>query len=134
MVILDTDTLSHLMSGTPSVVDRLLQFTRGDVCVPQPVLAEIEYGITRLGNNKKARALRARLVRLTNELSRVEWTDTVSESFGRIKSQLEKSRKLIEDFDIAIAAHAVAMNAPLISGNTQHMKRVRGLKVDSWME
>lgn len=134
MVVLDTDTFSHLMRGTPQVVARLLASSRSDVHVPRPVLAEIEYGIRRLGNTKKARALRARFERLQVEIARIDWTDAVSRSFGTTKAQLERAGRLIEDFDVAIAAHALAARATLVSGNAAHMKRVRGLKVESWLD
>ena len=38
----------------------------------------------------------------------------------------------IEDFDAAIAAHAVALGATLVSANIEHMARVPGLEVEDW--
>jgi len=60
------------------------------------------------------------------------WTNAVSDAFGRIKATLEKRGQRIEDFDAAIAAHAVAAGATLITANTGHMVRVPGLRVDDW--
>jgi tRNA(fMet)-specific endonuclease VapC len=67
-----------------------------------------------------------------SELARSEWTDEISECFGRIKAALEKGGRPIEDFDIAIAAHALATGAVLVTANLDHMARVPGLQVEDW--
>lgn len=38
----------------------------------------------------------------------------------------------IEDFDAAIAAHAVAAGATLVTADTAHMARVPGLRIEDW--
>lgn len=46
--VLDTNTLSFAMSGEMSVCRRMLSQARSDVLLPQPVVAEIEYGLSRM--------------------------------------------------------------------------------------
>ncbi len=74
--------------------------------------------------------MRFELIRV--ELKAMLWTDAVSNSFGLIKASLEHGGQPIEDFDIAIAAHALASGAALVSGNVKHMKRIKGLIVEDW--
>lgn len=69
---------------------------------------------------------------IRSELARESWTDEVSETFGRIKAALEKKGQRIEDFDAAIAAHALARGATLVAANLDHMTRVPGLTVEDW--
>ena len=38
----------------------------------------------------------------------------------------------LEDFDVAIAAHAVANGAALVTANLKHLRRVEGLRCESW--
>ena len=38
----------------------------------------------------------------------------------------------LDDFDIAIAACALAHNLTLITNNEKHFRRVEGLKLDNW--
>ena len=66
------------------------------------------------------------------ELPRAPWTDAVSERFGLIKATLERSGRRIEDFDAAIAAHALAIDASLVTANLDDMSRVPGLKIEDW--
>ncbi len=55
--VLDTSAASALMKGAPAVVDRLAATKPEDVGIPQPVVAEIAYGIERLPRSRRRRAL-----------------------------------------------------------------------------
>jgi tRNA(fMet)-specific endonuclease VapC len=130
--VLDTNAVSALMRGDPRVLERLSRVSKADVGLPQPVLAEIAYGIERLPRSKRREALVQRLALISGELPRTEWTDDVSAAFGKIKAALERKGRRIEDFDAAIAAHAVAVGAVLVSANLDDMVRVPGLVVEDW--
>ena len=132
MYVLDTNAVSALMKGTTAVVERLAATAPADVAVPQPVLAEIAFGIERLPRSKRRAALQSRFDLISAELPRAEWTDAVSQVFGRIKATLERRGTRIEDFDAAIAAHALALDAMLVTANVDHMIRVPGLRVEDW--
>jgi tRNA(fMet)-specific endonuclease VapC len=130
--ILDTNAVSALMKGEPPVLERLQAVNRSDVGIPQPVIAEIAYGIERLPKSKRRESLQDRFDAVRAELGRAAWTDLVSERFGAIKAALEKRGKRIEDFDAAIAAHALAEGAVLVTANFDQMTRVTGLRVEDW--
>jgi len=120
------------MKGEPLVIGRLQAVNRSDVAIPQPVIAEIAYGIERLPGSKRREKLQKRFDAVRMEIGRVAWTDIVSERFGAIKAALEKRGKRIEDFDAAIAAHALAEDAILVTANLDQMTRVPGLRVVDW--
>ena len=130
--VLDTNAVSALMKGSAAVVERLAATAPAEVAVPQPVLAELAYGIERLARSKRRVALQARFDLLCSELPRADWTDTVSQMYGRVKASLERRGTRIEDFDAAIAAHALAFDATLVTADLDHMTRVPGLRVENW--
>jgi tRNA(fMet)-specific endonuclease VapC len=130
--ILDTNTLSFAMAGEPSVSERLLSHARTDVLLPQPVLSEIEYGLARLPSSKKKDRLLRRFQVFLDEMQRAPWTDEVSHAFGQTKADLERRGVRLEDFDVAVAAHALALDATLVTDNLGHMKRVPELRVENW--
>jgi tRNA(fMet)-specific endonuclease VapC len=132
--VLDTNVVSRLMKGDPNVIGHLKAVSRADVCMPQPVVAEISYGIQRLSRSKRKDALASRFALLKSEIGRVAWSDEVSEAFGGIKSGLERKGERIEDFDAAVAAHALANGCVLVTANLKHMTRVPGLQVEDWSE
>jgi tRNA(fMet)-specific endonuclease VapC len=133
MIVLDTNTVSAVMHGDERVRGRILAHPRGAVTLPQPVVAEIEYGLARLRASHRRRALEERWSVVSRELRRIEWTDAVSRSFGSIKAELERRDRPIDDFDVAIAAHAVAFDAVLVTHNLSHFERIPGLRVEDWL-
>jgi len=130
--VLDTNVVSQLMKGDQNVINRLQQTTRTDVFLPSPVVAEIAYGISRLPKSKRKEALAARFLLIKGELLRATWTDEVSEAFGAIKANLERRGERIEDFDAAIAAHAMAAEFVLVTANLKHMLRIAGVRIEDW--
>ncbi len=132
--VLDTNVISSLMKGEPNVIERLKGVARNDVCMPQPVVAEIAYGIQRLGRSRRKDALALRFELLKAEIQRVGWSDAVSEAFGTIKAALERKGERIEDFDAAVAAHAASLGCILVTANVKHMMRVPGLDIEDWSQ
>jgi tRNA(fMet)-specific endonuclease VapC len=131
--VLDTNTVSAVMRSDAGVLKRLKESNRRDVLLPQPVVAEIAYGIARLPRSKRRRLLEERFGAITGTFERIEWTDGVSTAFGEIKALLERKGRRIEDFDAAIAAHAVANRATLVSANVKHMASVPDLLLADWL-
>jgi tRNA(fMet)-specific endonuclease VapC len=130
--LLDTNTVSFTMRGDPAVRERLTACDRTEVLLCQPVVAEIEYGLARLPRSGRRNRLRARFDLFLRELGRVPWTDEVSRAFGAIKADLERRGVRLEDLDVAVAAHAVALDATLVTDDIDHMQRIKGLTLEDW--
>jgi len=131
--ILDTNVVSAFMKRDSRVTTRLHALAVADVAVPQPVLAEIAFGIERVPVSKRKDALRKSFDYIRPVLPRAAWTDAVTDAFGRIKAKLEKIGQPLEDFDVAVAAHAVAHGAILVTANVNHMARVDDLEIEDWL-
>ncbi|MEQ1829914.1 MAG: PIN domain-containing protein, partial [Pirellula sp.] len=52
--------------------------------------------------------------------------------YGRIRYELAAKGVMIGAMDLLIAAHALALDATLVSNNMSHFGRVTGLKVVNW--
>lgn len=130
--VLDTNVVSALFVGGSPVVDRLAAAARDEIGVPQPVFAEIAYGLARLPKSRRKHTLQARFELLRTTLLVAPWTDRVTDEFGAIKGELESAGQRIEDFDAAIAAHARAYGAVLVTANVKHMSRVADLELEDW--
>jgi tRNA(fMet)-specific endonuclease VapC len=130
--VVDTNIVAELLKDDPSVCRRVASLPRNEVLLPQPVVAEVEFGLARLGRSKRRERLRHRFEILLGELHRAHWTDAVGVAFGGIKAALQRSGLMIEDFDVAIAAHARALSATLATRNVRHFERIAGLRVERW--
>lgn len=130
--VLDTNAVSALMRGDAVVIAALREKDKQDVAVPQPVMAEIAYGIERLPRSRRKERLRERFALIRDEMARLIWDDEVSDRFGTAKAALERAGTRLEDFDVAVAAHALSVGAVLVTANVRHLGRVPGLRIEDW--
>jgi len=130
--LLDTNAVSALLRGDPEMLARLRSVPRDEIAIPQPALAELAYGIARLPASRRRDRLAERVTLVCEEIARAQWTDEVSRRFGELKALLERGGERLEDFDVAMAAHALALGAILVTANVEHLGRVRGLRIEDW--
>jgi tRNA(fMet)-specific endonuclease VapC len=130
--VLDTNVVSALMRGEGDVEDRLLEEAPGSVYLPQPVIAEIRYGLARLPRSRRRDTLTSRFDLLTRTLPRAAWSDEVSQRYGSVKAALETAGQRLDDLDLAIAAHALVLSATLATRNVKHLSGVADLAVEHW--
>ena len=98
-----------------------------------PVVAEIHYGIERLDtSSKKYLLLKLEKDRLLSIFTVLPWTPAASRNFGKIKADLERREKIIDDFNIAISAISLAHKCGVITANLNRFKRIKNLKTKSW--
>lgn len=101
----------------------------GRLAVPTISIAEIEYGLC-LKNSEKLWAAYCSI--LKGRLESFEFTAPVASVFGEMKSRQTQIGKPVDDFDLAIAATAVAHDLTLATLNSRHFKLVEGLKWEDW--
>lgn len=131
--VLDTTAFSAAMRHDTGMVEFLRSRRPGDVATVPPVVAEIEYGIRRLEDGSKRRALlEAARDRMLAAIAVLPWTDESSRRFGACKAQLEREGVAVDDFDIAIAAIAISHDAAVVTANLPHFGRIAGLACRHW--
>ena len=133
--VLDTTAFSAVMKRDSSLLALLGRYRPGDIVTVPPVVAEIQFGIERLDNStKKYLLLKTERDRLLSLINVIPWSSESSDNFGKIKADLERQGKLIDDFDIAIAAIALAHKCHIITSNLRHFRRIKILKSITWIQ
>jgi tRNA(fMet)-specific endonuclease VapC len=111
--LLDTNVISHIMQGRDTqLLSRLAKLPVGQVAISSVTLAEIEYGIQRRG---QPMALRNALTQVLLHMDVLPWDATAATCYSELCSSLESQGINLSDFDMMIAAHAVALKATLVS-------------------
>ena len=132
--VLDTTAFSAAMRHEPAIVSFLGDRPPGEFAVVPPVIAEIEFGLHRLDRaSQRFRLLSVQKERLLSTIPLLDWSPAASVQFGAIKAGLEKAGRMIEDFDIAVAAIARAHGAEVITANLTHFTRIAGLPCRHWL-
>jgi tRNA(fMet)-specific endonuclease VapC len=73
---------------------------------------------------------------LTNFLASVtvlSFDDGDARESGRVLAELMSAGKQIGDADTLIAGQAIANQLIIVTNNTKHFLRVKGLQVENWM-
>ena len=111
--LLDTNVVSHIMQGRDAdLLARLTKLPVGRVVLSSITLAELEYGLHRKGQPQRLRNALAQILLRMDVLS---WDESVATCYGEFCSALESQGINLSDFDMMIAAHAVAADAILVS-------------------
>lgn len=111
--LLDTNVISHIMQGRDAqLLARLTRLPVGQVVMSSVTLAELEYGLHRKGQPVR---LRNALTQVLLRLDVLPWDEQVATCYGEFCNTLEAQGINLSDFDMMIAAHAVAVNATLVS-------------------
>ena len=53
--------------------------------------------------------------------------------YGDVRASLEQKGRPIGPLDTLIAAHALALDAILVTHNTREFGRVKGLRIEDWL-
>ena len=128
---MDTNVISHIMQGRDvKLLAKLSKLPIGQAVISSVTLAEIEYGIQRRGSPTK---LRNALTQVMLHMDVLPWDASAATCYGELCSSLETQGINLSDFDMMIAAHAVALKITLVSRDRAfaHLPKQR-LKLEVW--
>jgi tRNA(fMet)-specific endonuclease VapC len=128
--LLDTNACVDYLSGRQAnVVARIRSCPPADLCISSVVAAELRYGADR---SQHPRRNHARLDELLKELRCVSFDEQAARVFGHVRAKLEATGTPIGPYDTMIAAHALHLDATLVTDNVREFLRVAGLRVENW--
>jgi tRNA(fMet)-specific endonuclease VapC len=127
--LLDTDSVSFALRGQGEVAGHIRARKPSDLAVSAITMAELRYGADRKGSKR----LHALIDRFAAAVEIAAFGEEAALEFGRIGSLLAERGTPIGEFDVLIAAHAVALRCTLVTNNTRHFSRVPGLSVENWV-
>ena len=123
--LLDTNVCVDYLTGRhPSVAARLRALGPSDLCLSSVVVAELRYGADRSARPQRNHRM---LDTLTDEID-----GAAAESYGKVRSDLERRGRPIGPNDMLIAAHALSLGLVLVTDNVREFGRVKGLDLENW--
>lgn len=128
--LLDTNICIYLIKGRPpSVLQRLSGQEPGSVGISSITLAELEYGVAKSARPEQNGQA---LARFAAPLAVAAFDDRAAEVYGLVRGALEREGQPIGPLDTLIAAHALSLDAVLVTNNEREFRRVPGLTVANW--
>ncbi len=133
--MLDTNICSFIMREQPiSMLEKLQKCVMNNDTI---VISAITYSEMRFGAiGKKASPKHNHLVDAFCERidAILAWDKAAVDATTVIKKCLSNVGMSIGNNDSAIAGHAIAVNAILVTNNTREFSRVEGLKIEDWTQ
>ena len=126
--MLDTDTISQIVRKNTAVIKNLINHENDEICASAISYAELCYGLEK----KKSERLYTEIGLIMGKLSIINFDDSQSELYGKIRFELEKQGTSLDNMDMLIAAAALSQNAVLISHNVKHFSKIKNLKIEDW--
>ena len=130
--MLDTNTCIHLIKYRPEALSaHMANLSIDEVAISAVVVAELWYGIA-LSQKKKHNE--AALKDFLDYVHVLDWPNDAAPVYGRIRAQLKIEGTPIGAMDLLIAAHALFLEAILVTDNIREFKRVPDLRIKNWLE
>ena len=128
--MLDTNVVSHIMQGRDAeLLARLTKVPVGQVVMSSVTLAELEYGLHR---KRQPARLRNAMTQVLLRMDVLPWDERVATCYGEFCTMLEAQGINLSDFDMMIAAHAVAVDATLVSRDKAFAQVPGRLRLEVW--
>lgn len=129
--LLDTNICIYIIKQNPqNVLAKFDAIQIGDVAISSVTLAELSYGVEKSQHSQKNRAA---LEEFILPLELVLFDKEATTCYGKIRTFLEKQGVIIGPLDMMIAAHALSLDAILVTNNIKEFARVPNLKLENWV-
>jgi tRNA(fMet)-specific endonuclease VapC len=130
LYLLDTNTVSHLIKRHPQVTQHLLAVPMHSVCISAITAGELAFG---LAKRPEAVALKAAVNEFLRRVEVLPWDATVALTYGALRAQMQSKGTPLAALDMQIAAHAVHVNATLVTSDHAFL-HIDQLLVENWIE
>lgn len=131
--LLDSNVLSEIMRnphGDAAQVFRRRELEPASRMLTSIIVAcEMRYGAAKKGST----ALAQRVHQALASVEVVPLATGGDDAYAALRTDLERRGQLIGQNDMLIAAHALALDAILVTDNVREFKRVKGLRIENWL-
>ena len=126
--LIDTNIAIFYMKGKFDLDSKFDKATAENCFISEITLAELKFGVEKSEKpekNKKA---------LDNFLTGVQILPIFLslDLYAKEKARLQKAGKPIDDFDLLIGVTSIIHKLIMITNNTNHFKRISGIKLEDW--
>lgn len=131
MYMLDTNICIYIIKKKPvDIIDKFRSFAVSEIGISSITLAELEYGVSK---SRLVERNREALAMFVSPLEILYYDSSAAVAYGEVRAALEKTGNIIGSMDMLIAAHAISVNATLVTNNIKEFERVKNLKIENWV-
>lgn len=125
--LFDTCILVDLFRGKDITQGRFHELGVKQCCTATICLCELYAGAFKHGRESEFKAIDW----LKDKIPVIPFDDSFI-TYGRIRAELEKQGRRLEDIDLLLASVAIDNDLTLVTGNRKHFDRIPDLKLEVW--
>lgn len=127
--LLDTNICIYYIKGLYNLKSKFKDIGPENCFISEITLAELKFGVAKSQAKKKNQQA------LENFLSGIQILPIFPalDNYASEKARLQKSGKIIHDFDLLIGATAVSFDLVMVTNNTDHFNRIADIKLEDWI-
>jgi len=128
--LLDTNILSDLVRNpSGSIAQKIQEVGESSVFTSIIVSSELRFS----AKKKNSARLTSQVEAILSVLLVLNLENPVDKHYAELRTQLEAFATPIGPNDMLIAAHALSLDAILVTANESEFRRVSGLRVENWL-
>ncbi len=128
--LIDTNICIYIMNQQPvEIINKFNSYSVGEIGVSSITVSELQYGVSKSRHKQKNQQ---RLDEFLVPFDVLSFTQKEAVHYGEIRAELERKGKIIGQFDLLIAAHALSGNRIVVTNNENEFRRISGLKLENW--
>jgi tRNA(fMet)-specific endonuclease VapC len=127
--ILDTDICSYLIKGnSPALLDNLEHHYDDKISITAITYTELLFGAEKKGSQK----IKDKIEAIASKVNIIAFEENAAIEYSKMRVELEKNGIPTGNMDMLIASCVLAEDAILVTNNTKHFSRIKGLKTENW--
>jgi len=127
--IIDTDILIYFLKHVPQVVKKFDDTDTEQIATTIINYTELLFGAY---NSSRIDQNLSRYKAFLEAIPILVFDKHCGETFASLKATLRKQGKTIADMDLMIASICMANDLILVTNNTKHFQRIKGLNIENW--
>ena len=129
--LLDSNICIYVINEHPKhVLDKFKKMRNENITISSIVLSELAFGVY---NSHHVEKNLLALEKFSTPIKVLPYDENAAYYYGEIRAYLKKNGNPIGQLDAMIAAHALSINATLVTNNTKEFSRVKNLKCENWI-
>ncbi len=128
--LLDTNICIHFFRGQFNILDKLTEVGIENCAISEITLAELVYGAEKSNKPEHNHAL---IDKFVSQLTVIPIFDAIHK-YGKEKVKLQKTGKMISDFDLLIGCTSVENDMIMVTENIQEFQRIDRIKIENWVQ
>ncbi|MEQ8752026.1 MAG: type II toxin-antitoxin system VapC family toxin [Coleofasciculus sp. G1-WW12-02] len=129
--LLDTNICIYIIRQKPAnVLEKFQSLSPSDVGVSSITVAELEYGAYKSQRQEQNRTALSQFLMM---LEILPFDAQTTQTYGKMRSELEKMGIVIGAMDLLIASQALDLGITLVTNNVREFSRIPGLTWENWV-